>query len=110
MSNYIYSDEDNAPMNEEAFDRIDQNGHNPTVYGSYAEMKVEEKALPFTDPPENGCWNCLHFDLKHQACSVGWNNMDESYYVPELDDKDPDDYCPEHELDEDAKWEDWNDD
>lgn len=50
MANYIYSDEDNAPMSMELFDRIDQDGHNPTVYGSYAEMVAVEKGLSFTDP------------------------------------------------------------
>jgi hypothetical protein len=106
MSNYIYNDEDNAPMNDEAFDRIDQDGHNPTVYGSYAEMMAIEKELPFTDPPEDGCWNCLHFDYGRGACTVNWNNMDESYYNPLTDDRDPDDRCPEPEKDEDAVRED----
>lgn len=49
---YIYNDEDNVPMNDEAFDRIDQNGHNPTVYGSWAEMKAVEKEIPFYYPDE----------------------------------------------------------
>ena len=40
---YIYNDEDNAPMSEELFDRIDLYGHNPTVYGSWAEMKAAER-------------------------------------------------------------------
>ena len=38
-----YDDEDNAPMNDEAFDRIDLGGHNPTVYGSWSEMKAAER-------------------------------------------------------------------
>ena len=40
---YLYDDEDNVPMNEDAWDRIDQDGHNPTVYGSYAEMRAAER-------------------------------------------------------------------
>jgi len=36
VNGYLYDDEDNAPMNDEMFDRIDQNGNNPTVYTSYA--------------------------------------------------------------------------
>lgn len=40
---YIYNDEDNYPMNDEMYDRIDRGGHNPTVYGSYAEMRAAER-------------------------------------------------------------------
>ena len=50
---YLYDDEDNAPMNDEAFDRIDKDGHNPTVYQSYAEMKAEEKKIPFADEEDD---------------------------------------------------------
>ena len=104
MSQYIYNDEDNAPMDEQNFDR---DGHNPTVYTSYAEMKAEEKALPFDDPPENGCWNCMNFNVFHEACTLRWNNLDESYYNPDIDDRDPMDRCDEWEKDPDAVWEDW---
>jgi hypothetical protein len=103
---YLYDDEDNAPMNDEAFDRIDQNGHNPTVYPSYAEMRAVEKPLPFTDSPDNGCWNCIHYD--GDRCHYAWNNNDECYYNPETDDKDPDDWCPGWEIDENAIWEDYH--
>ena len=59
MDRYIYNDEDNYPMNDDAWDRIDQDGHNPTVYGSMAEMKAAETQdllddeLPFTDEDED---------------------------------------------------------
>lgn len=49
MSPYLYDDEDNAPMTDDAWD----GPHNPTVYGSRAEMKAAERDLPFSDPPEN---------------------------------------------------------
>lgn len=107
MSQYIYNDEDNAPMSRELFDRIDENGHNPTVYTSYAEMRAAE-AVPFSDPPEppaDGCWNCMNFDWKHEACTTRWNNMDEDYYNPDIDDRELTDYCEDHELDKDVKWE-----
>ena len=110
---YSYDDEDNAPMNDEAFDRIDQNGHNPTVYTSYAEMKAamdEAMAIPFNDPPADGCWNCMNFDWKHEACTIRWNNLDESYYNPDIDDREPTDYCEDHDKDESVKWEDWTGD
>lgn len=50
MPQYIFDDEDNEPM---YFDLIDQDGHNPTVYDSWAEMKAIEK-LPFTEMPDEG--------------------------------------------------------
>lgn len=109
---YCYSDEDNAPMNDE-FMPIpgieDEHGHNPTVYTSLAEANAWESGepIPFDDPPEDGCWNCLNYDYRKEACTLTWNNMDESYYNPDTDDKDPDDWCPEHDTDKDAVWEDW---
>ena len=110
MSSYIYNDEDNAPMAGELFDRIDQDGHNPTAYASYAEMRAEE-ALPFTDPPEkpaDGCWNCMNFDWNREACTTRWNNMDDDYYNPDIDDRKPTDCCDDWELNEEAEWEDWS--
>ena len=56
--------------------------------------------------PEDGCWNCLNYDPGRGACTLSWNNGDDKYYRPDLDDKDPDDYCNEHETDPDAVWED----
>ena len=103
---YIYNDEDNAPMNDEAFDRIDRNGHNPTVYTSYAEMKAEERSLPFTDKPDDGCWNCRHYN--GDFCTILWNNLDEAYKVTWRDERGPDDKCDEWEHDEDAIWEDYH--
>jgi hypothetical protein len=113
--NYIYNDEDNAPMNDEAL--YDGASHEDpvlkyTTYSSIAEMKADERgeALPFTDPPEDGCWNCLNFDWKHEACTMNWNNLDESYYNPDCDDRKLTDYCEDHETDPDAVWEDIFDD
>lgn len=108
---YIYNDEDNAPMNDDSFDSIDKDGHNPTVYLSAYEARMYDKygepePLPFDEQPD-GCWNCMNYDYKHEACTLTWNNMDESYYNPETDDKDPDDWCPGHDTDKDAVWEDW---
>lgn len=82
---------------------IDDNGHNPTVYLDSAEMRAVESGLPFDDPkPDNGCWNCMNFDWNHEACTVNWNNMDESYYNPDADDRKLTDYCEYHEIDPDA--------
>ena len=101
---HAYDDEDNVPMNEDAFDGF----HNPTVYLDRAEMKAAE-SIPFSDPPEppsDGCWNCMNFDWKHEACTTRWNNMDESYYNPDIDDRQLTDWCEDHEEDKDVKWED----
>ena len=93
---YIYNDEDNAPMND--FD-----SHNPTVYTSLAEAMNADR-LPFNEPekPDDGCWNCIHFDWDHEACSAGWNNYDDCYYNPDTDDRDLMDHCDMWEEDPDA--------
>ena len=99
MSEYVYNDEDNVPMNQEAFDA---DGHNTTVYTSYAEMKAMDNPLPFTDPePKRCCDNCHHYDKK-RYCTKDWNNMDPSYCVPERDEVEGTDCCDDWEWD----WED----
>ena len=106
MMPYLYDDEDNAPMTEENYDRIDQNGHNPMVYGSYAEMRAAEKSLPFTDPLPYGCWNCKEYD--GTFCTKFWNNLDECYKDTERDLREPDDRCEDWEEYKDAVWEDFH--
>ena len=39
------------------------------------------------------CANCVDFDGDH--CTKDWNNLNPSDYIPERDDKSPDDYCEE---------------
>ena len=96
MTNYIYNDEDNAPMND-----FDRDGHNPTVYlDAYSARMDREQEQK--ENPADGCWNCIHFDWKHEACSLNWNNLDESYYNPACDDRELTDYCEDHETDPDA--------
>ena len=102
MTSYIYSDEDNEPMYDEPWDLIDRDGHNPTVYTSYAEMRAIESGLPFTDPkPDDGCWNCFQYD--GNRCHKDWNNNEEDYYLPDRDDKEPTDWCSDHDKDESIK-------
>ena len=105
MPQYIFDDEDNEPMYSNL---LDQDGHNPTVYTSLAEMKAIE-SLPFSElpieEPPSGCWNCTAFDGEH--CTKNWNNADEDYYNPDTDDKSPADYCDDWQKDKDAKWEDF---
>lgn len=88
---YIYSDEDNAPMNEDAMPGIEMSWkkYSDIIY----EMQKEKEELPFTDPPlpERGCWNCMEYD--GNRCMKDWNNADDCYYIPERDDKEPHDYC-----------------
>ena len=105
---YIYNDEDNAPMNEDAFSGF----HNPTVYSDRSEMNAIENAIasviPFTyEKPDDGCWNCLNYDPSRGACTIRWNNLDNSYYDPDLDDREPTDCCEDHDPDNDADPEDW---
>lgn len=102
---YIYNDEDNAPMNEDALSGF----HNPTVYSDRAEMKAIESDMPFTEEkPDDGCWNCMNYDPSRGACTIRWNNLDDSYYNPDLDDREPDDYCIDHDTDPDADPEEWD--
>ena len=93
---YVYNDEDNEAMVDDPFAGL----HNPTVYLDRAEMRAED--LPFTDPIPDGCWNCMNFDWNHEACTINWNNMDESYYNPDADDRKLTDCCEYHETDPDA--------
>lgn len=95
--NRIYNDEDNAPMSEFEV-------HNPTVYLSEHEARMYDKhgEPEPKEKPADGCWNCMNFDWKHEACTLNWNNMDECYYRPDLDDRELTDYCGEHETDPDA--------
>ena len=102
---YIYSDDDNVPMNESAWNSIeDRDGHNPTVYLSFAEMRAAQRGeIPFDEEKhDNGCWNCTEYDGSH--CMIGWNNLDPAYYNPDTDDRDPDDWCPEWEEDKNAPY------
>ena len=74
-----------------------------TTYSCKAEEEADLRGeIPFSEPPENGCWNCMNFDWNHEACTANWNNMDESYYNPDTDDRELTDYCEYHETDPDA--------
>ena len=44
--------------------------------------------------PEPCCGYCEHFD--GDRCTKDWNNMDESYYVPDRDDKSEYDWCEDY--------------
>lgn len=102
---YIYNDEDNAPMQDDAW----AGPHNPTVYGSRQEMRAaESRQLPFEDRlPADGCWNCYEYD--GTRCHRRWNNNDPEYYDPDLDDKEPTDYCDSYTKDDSVRWEDFVD-
>ena len=95
---YIYNDEDNVPMRDDAWDETDRI-MKYTTYTSRAEMEAHDKGIPFDDPePDNGCWNCIEFD--GDRCHKEWNNNDEDYYDPDRDDKQPTDHCSDWERDE----------
>ena len=86
---------------------FDRDGHNPTVYpDAYTMMMYERYGEPEPVEPDNGCWNCINFDWKHEACTLNWNNMDEDYYNPDIDDRELTDWCEDHETDPDVDWKD----
>jgi len=89
---YIYDDEDNAPM-------FDVEEH-VIQYGGYKVITDKDfDEIPFDDPkPDNGCWNCINYD--GSRCTAHWNNADPDYYNPDTDDKDPDDWCPDWEKED----------
>ena len=90
------------------WDEMDKEyGHNLTTYSSYEEMKAVESGIPFNEKPENGCWNCMDYCPGRYACTLNWNNLDESYYNPDTDDHDPDYICENWNLDPEAVWEDY---
>ena len=94
---YIFNDEDNAPMNDDAWD-----GPNSPTFKA-------ENPLPFTDPPvpPDGCWNCREYN--GTFCTRLWNNLDECYKETERDFREPEDHCDEWQKDESVKPEDyWN--
>ena len=110
---YVYDDEDNAPLNIEPHRpvvtdmRVNSKGEWVIVaqYDSLSDASRAYKNRKDPDAPEepaNGCWNCRNFDWKHEACTLNWNNMDESYYNPDCDDRELTDYCDDHDLDPDV--------
>lgn len=54
----------------------------------------------FRDDVEESCSTCSHYD--GDRCMKLWNNADEDYYVPERDDRDPEDYCEDYEYNEEG--------
>lgn len=83
---------------------FDRDGHNPAGYLDAYEARMFDK-YGYPEPkekPNDGCWNCMNFDWCHEACTLNWNNMDESYYNPDTDNRELTDCCEEHETDPDA--------
>ena len=44
--------------------------------------------------PDPACEYCEHYN--GQYCTIAWNNMDESYCIPDRDEKEPDDCCDDY--------------
>lgn len=51
--------------------------------------------------PDPACKRCIYYDPRYEACNRDWNNLDESYYIPDRDDRNEDDSCDDYELDPD---------
>ena len=96
-------------MNVLGWDEIEKTGHNPTVYLDAAEERYYESGQCERDMEakearnEPGCWNCFCYDGDH--CTKDWNNLDPCYYLPDRDDKEPTDWCEDHDKDDSIKWE-----
>lgn len=45
--------------------------------------------------PDPCCNNCVFYD--GDSCERLWNNGDPEYYIPERDDREPEDYCDDWE-------------
>lgn len=56
-------------------------------------MKGEIKVIRFRERIAC-CGNCYNWDGSH--CTKDWNNLDPSYRKPD-DDRDPDEFCDDHE-------------
>ena len=56
------------------------------------EPREEDK---FFDP-DPACEYCEHYDGRF--CTLLWNNMDESYCIPDRDEREPDDSCDDYAL------------
>jgi len=97
---YLYDDEDNAPMNDDAMKEDPYLKY--TTYSCKAEEEADLRGeIPFSEPPENGCWNCFNFNGDY--CTKYWNNNDESYKDPDRDSRDYRDWCSDWEHDESIK-------
>lgn len=51
--------------------------------------------------PDPCCEYCKEYD--GERCHKEWNNNDECYYLPDRDDKDPDECCDDYEWNEDLE-------
>lgn len=51
--------------------------------------------------PKPSCGSCYYYDCKGK-CTLYWNNLDECYYNPCRDDREPDELCEEYIWDEET--------
>ena len=79
------------------------------VKAQYMKDVAEHKKMCRSDPyychchgggvvPAPSCRYCQEYDPSKERCMKEWNNLDPCYYVPDRDDKDPEELC------EDYKW------
>ena len=94
-----------------SWDEIERTGHNPTTYLDAAEEHYYESGQWLADElkkdleQDRGCWNCMEYD--GDRCMKYWNNAEPEYYIPDRDDKEPDDKCDDWELNPDADYRDY---
>ena len=111
---YLYDSEDNAPMSEDAweaarmFAAASLGAARMFAEASAREPTIAEDSVPFTDlTHDNGCWNCQKYD--GNRCMKHWNNAEPEYYIPDRDDKGPDDICDDWSFDRFAEWSEYHD-
>ena len=61
----------------------------------YENRRIRRRLKELTEETVPCCGNCSQYD--GNRCMKEWNNGDKCYYVPERDDKEPEDVCEDWE-------------
>ena len=57
----------------------------------YENRRIRRRLKELTEETVPCCGNCREYD--GNRCMKEWNNLDECYYIPDRDDKEPEDVC-----------------
>ena len=61
----------------------------------YENRRIRRRLKELTEEKVPCCGNCSQYD--GDRCMKEWNNLDECYYLPDRDDKEPEDVCEDCE-------------
>ena len=61
----------------------------------YENRRIRRRLKELTEETVPCCGNCFQYD--GDRCMKEWNNLDECYYLPDRDDKEPEDVCEDWE-------------